>query len=79
MKSPVSLSPDNFNEGISMSNQNDRPWWKHRWPWLLMSGPALAVAACAVTIWMAFNVSVDVALHDGVEQHGLKVTDHSQK
>lgn len=54
---------------------DDRPWWKHLWPWLLISGPAIAVIGCAVTIWMAYNVSADVPLHEGVVQHGLKVMD----
>jgi len=31
-----------------------RPWYAHRWPWLLMLGPAVVVAAGVVTMWLAF-------------------------
>lgn len=30
-----------------------RPWYAHRWPWLLMLGPALVIVAGAFTIWLA--------------------------
>lgn len=60
-----------------MQHQDNRPWWKHRWPWILMSGPAIAVLGCAVTIWMAYNVSTDAPVQDGVKQHGFKVTDQA--
>ncbi|EGF32624.1 Putative analog of CcoH [Oxalobacteraceae bacterium IMCC9480] len=29
------------------------PWYKHRWPWLLMLGPFLVIVAGSVTIWLA--------------------------
>jgi hypothetical protein len=32
-----------------------RPWWRHRWPWLLMLGPALVVVAGSYTGWLAFS------------------------
>ncbi|MNT28317.1 hypothetical protein D3C72_1639960 [compost metagenome] len=34
-------------------NQQGNPWWKEPWPWLLMSGPLVAMMACGVTIWLA--------------------------
>lgn len=58
-----------------MQRSDTKPWWKYAWPWILMSGPAIAVIGCIVTIWMAFNVSPETPLHDGVVRHGLKVTD----
>ncbi len=36
------------------------PWYRHRWPWLLMAGPAVVVVAGIVTAWIA------VATHDGL-------------
>ena len=39
-----------------------------------MSGPALAVIGCAITIWLAFD-GADPPIHDGVEHYGLKVTE----
>jgi len=48
------------------------PWYKHRWPWILMSGPFLAMLACIVTIYLAFQKQ-DVLLVDGVKKTGLKI------
>ena len=31
------------------------PWWKQRWPWLLMLGPAVVVAGGVFTGWLAFS------------------------
>ncbi|MEY3201700.1 MAG: putative CcoH-like protein [Pseudomonadota bacterium] len=38
-----------------MDAKTTRPWWKQRWPWLLMSGPAAAMIGCAITIWLAYQ------------------------
>ncbi|HSC95836.1 MAG TPA: FixH family protein, partial [Burkholderiales bacterium] len=31
-----------------------KPWYRERWPWLLMAGPAAVLVAGAATIWIAF-------------------------
>lgn len=31
-----------------------QPWYRHRWPWLLMLGPFLVVVAGIHTTWLAF-------------------------
>jgi uncharacterized protein len=36
------------------------PWYRERWPWVLMAGPAVVVIAAMVTLWLA------VATDDGV-------------
>jgi len=36
------------------------PWYRHRWPWLLMLGPAIVVVAGFATLWLA------VATDDGL-------------
>lgn len=62
-----------------MSNhQTLKPWYKNVWPWLLMSGPAVAVIACVVTIWLAFNLHTDQPLHEGIVKYGLKVEQTSK-
>lgn len=48
------------------------PWWKHRWPWILMSGPFVAAVGCAITIWLTFS-AVDQPIREGVVKQGLKV------
>jgi uncharacterized protein len=31
------------------------PWYRHRWPWLLMLGPFLVVVAGSYTMWLAYT------------------------
>ena len=31
------------------------PWYRHRWPWLIMLGPFLVVLAGSYTIWLAYT------------------------
>ncbi len=49
------------------------PWWRQRWPWLLMAGPALAIVGCAITIVLAFHGFSDQAIFDGGVKRGLVV------
>ena len=53
--------------------QTTKPWWKQLWPWLLISGPLVAMIGCAITIWLAVNLYTDKSLRDGVLKQGLKV------
>lgn len=53
--------------------QTMKPWWKQLWPWLLISGPAVAMIGCFITIYLAINMYADKPLHEGVVKHGLKV------
>lgn len=55
-----------------------KPWFKQMWPWLLISGPALAAIGCAITIYLALNMHVDKPVRDGVVKHGLKVEQTSK-
>ncbi len=53
--------------------QTMKPWWKQLWPWLLISGPAVAMIGCIITIYLAVNLYADKPLRDGVIKQGLKV------
>jgi hypothetical protein len=55
-----------------MEQSKQEPWYKHRWPWILMSGPFLAIIGCAITIWLAFD-GADQPVTQGVEKVGPKV------
>lgn len=55
-----------------MSHLPKQPWWKQLWPWLLISGPVLAMIACGITIWLVFE-NVDPPIKQGVIRYGLKV------
>jgi len=50
-----------------------KPWFKQLWPWLLISGPAVAVIGCVITIYLAVNLYSDKSVRDGVVKRGLKV------
>ena len=49
-----------------------QPWYRHRWPWLLMAGPAAVLVAGAVTTWIAF-ASADGLVADDYYKQGLAV------
>jgi uncharacterized protein len=75
MKSPHSSCHVRFVvKGKGMLNQSCvKPWWKQLWPWLLISGPAVAAIGCAITIWLAFTHHADQPIRDGVNKKGLKI------
>lgn len=56
-----------------IEQQTTKPWWKQLWPWLLISGPAVAMIGCIITIYLAINLHADKPLRDGVMKQGLKV------
>lgn len=48
------------------------PWYRHRWPWLLMLGPFVVVAAAAITLWLAVR-SNDGLVADDYYKQGLAI------
>jgi hypothetical protein len=48
------------------------PWYRHRWPWLLMSGPAIVLVAGAITTWIAF-ASADGLVAEDYYKRGLAI------
>jgi uncharacterized protein len=48
------------------------PWYRHRWPWIIMSGPAVVLVAGAVTTWIAF-ASADGLVADDYYKQGLAI------
>lgn len=53
--------------------QTSKPWFKQLWPWLLISGPAVAAIGCIITIYLAVTLYADKPVRDGVVKRGLKV------
>lgn len=45
-----------------------KPWYRHRWPWLLMSGPAVVVVAGLFTGWLAVSRSDALVADDYYKQ-----------
>ena len=53
-------------EMMQMTEQASKPWWKQLWPWLLISGPALAMIGCIITIWLAINMYADKNISNNI-------------
>jgi hypothetical protein len=45
-----------------------KPWYAHRWPWLLMLGPFLVVIAASYTGWIAFTRQDAMVVEDYYKQ-----------
>lgn len=48
------------------------PWYRHRWPWLLMLGPATVLVAGAITTWIAF-ASADGLVAEDYYKQGMAI------
>ena len=44
------------------------PWYRHRWPWLLMLGPFTVVVAGLVTMWVSFSGADALVVDDYYKQ-----------
>jgi len=44
------------------------PWYRHRWPWLLMAGPLMVVVAGIITTWVAFSGADALVVDDYYKQ-----------
>jgi len=49
-----------------------KPWYRERWPWILMSGPAAVIVAGVFTTWMAYATS-DGLVADDYYRRGLGI------
>lgn len=56
---------------MSLSGKSP-PWYKQRWPWILMAGPAIVIVAGIVTVWLAV-ISNDGLVSDDYYKEGLAV------
>ncbi len=46
------------------SNEPIRPWYRHRWPWLLAIAPLAAIVGGMVTLWLAATTSDSLVVDD---------------
>ncbi len=44
------------------------PWYRHRWPWLLMAGPLLAIVAGSYAMWLAHSGADALVVGDYYKQ-----------
>ena len=49
-----------------------QPWYRERWPWILMAGPAIVVVAGLVTAWLAIRSDDGLVIDDYYKQ-GLAI------
>ena len=57
------MQTTNFKE-----QQAPAPWYRHRWPWLIMLGPFLVVLAGGYTMWLAYSVPDALVVGDYYSQ-----------
>jgi hypothetical protein len=57
---------------MNVAARDTQPWYRERWPWLLMLGPFIVVIAGMVTAWLAVT-SADGLVTDDYYRKGLKV------
>jgi hypothetical protein len=48
------------------------PWYRQRWPWLLMAGPGIVVVASMITLWLAATTD-DAVVADDYYKRGLSI------
>ncbi len=63
---------------MTLRSTDSNPWYKERWPWLLMAGPAIVVVAGFITAWLAV-VSDDGLVADDYYKQGLAVNQRLQR
>ena len=61
-----------------MSQNSTAPWYRHRWPWILMAGPAIVIVAGFITAWLAIK-SYDGLVEDNYYKVGLAVNQQLQQ
>ena len=49
-----------------------KPWYRDRWPWLLMAGPSIVVVAGLATAWLAWSTD-DGVVADDYYKRGLVI------
>lgn len=53
-----------MNDRLSPSPADAAPWYRHRWPWFLIAGPAIVVAAGVATAVIAHRSDDGVVAED---------------
>lgn len=54
------------------------PWYRQRWPWILMAGPFVVIVAGFVTAWLAIRSS-DGLVDDDYYKQGLAVSQRVER
>jgi hypothetical protein len=54
------------------------PWYRQRWPWLLMAGPGIVVIASLFTGWIALSTD-DAIVADDYYKRGLSINQRLER
>lgn len=57
---------------MSTNAATQPPWYRQRWPWILMAGPAMVIVAGFVTLWLAVS-SWDGLVADDYYKQGIAI------
>lgn len=57
---------------INVATPKSRPWWRHGYVWLIISGPALVVVAGFYTLWLAVS-SPNPIISDDYYRRGVDI------
>lgn len=52
----------------AVEQERPAPWYRHRWPWFIMLGPAAVMAATAVTVLLALRQPDAMVVDDYYKQ-----------
>lgn len=63
---------------MQMTQTDALPWYREPWPWLLMAGPAAAIVAGMITVWLAVASSDGLVVDDYYRQ-GLAINQTLQR
>lgn len=66
-----------MSNAMTLKSDN-QPWYKERWPWILMAGPAVVIVAGVITAWLAIR-SNDGLVTDDYYKQGLAVNQQLQR
>lgn len=53
---------------LHMDKPSAEPWYRHRWPWLLMLGPVAVLVAGFITMWISFSGADALVVDDYYKQ-----------
>lgn len=57
---------------------DSQPWYRERWPWLLMLGPVAVIVAGTITAWLAIRSNDGLVVDDYYKQ-GLAINQRLQR
>ncbi len=51
-----------------IAKESTQAWYRHRWPWFLMAGPATVLVAGFITMWISFSGADALVVDDYYKQ-----------